>query len=150
MLVAPISWAAGSLYSRRAALPRSPLQANGMEMLVGGTLLLLLATATGEWSQFDASAISRQSAVAYFYLIVFGSIIAFTAYVWLLRATTPARASTYAYVNPIVAVFLGWALADEPVTPSMLAAMAIILFAVALISGVFARRPKTRTPTPEA
>ncbi len=140
MLLAPISWAAGSLYSRRASLPRSPIQSNGMEMLLGGALLLILATVTGEWTSFDVDAISARSAAAFIYLVIFGSIIAFTAYVWLLKATTPAKASTYAYVNPIVAVFLGWTLASEPVTPNMLVAMGIILFAVALISGVFSVR----------
>lgn len=147
VVLAPVSWAAGSLYSRRAALPRSPLQANGMEMLAGGVLLLLLATATGQWADLDLGAVSASSAAAFFYLIVFGSIVAFTAYVWLLKATTPAKASTYAYVNPVVAVFLGWALADEPVTPGMLAAMGIILFAVALIGGMFSGISQRMRPT---
>lgn len=140
LLLAPLWWAAGSLYSRRALLPRSPQQANGIEMLAGGALLLLAATATGEWSRLDASAISLRSATAFVYLVVFGSIIGFSAYLWLLKATSPAKAATYAYVNPVVAVLLGWALAGETVTASMLAAMTIILFSVALISTSSPRR----------
>ena len=78
--------------------------------------------------------------VSFLYLVVFGSIIAYSAYIWLLSATTPAKVSTYAYVNPVIAVFLGWAVASEPVTPAMLGAMVIILFSVTLISGVADRR----------
>ena len=134
LLLAPLWWAAGSLYSRRAALPRSPQQANGIEMLAGGALLLLAASASREWAQLDVDAISLRSATAFVYLVVFGSIIGFSAYLWLLKATSPAKAATYAYVNPVVAVLLGGALAGEPVTAAMLAAMAVILFSVALIS----------------
>jgi drug/metabolite transporter (DMT)-like permease len=142
LLLAPVSWALGSLYSRGARLPASQLQATGMEMLLGGGLLLLAATVTGEWARLDVSAISLRSAVAFLYLVFIGAIIGFTAYIWLLKNTTPAKATTYAYVNPVVAVFLGWAILSEPVTPAMLAAMVIILFSVALISGVtLHRRP---------
>lgn len=142
LLLAPVSWALGSLYSRGARLPASQLQATGMEMLLGGGLLLLAATVTGEWARLDVAAISLRSAVAFFYLVFIGAIIGFTAYIWLLKNTTPAKATTYAYVNPVVAVFLGWAILSEPVTPAMLAAMVIILFSVALISGVtLHRRP---------
>jgi drug/metabolite transporter (DMT)-like permease len=123
-------------------LPASQLQATGMEMLLGGGLLLLAATVTGEWARFDVAAISLRSGVAFLYLIFIGAIIGFTAYIWLLKNTTPAKATTYAYVNPVVAVFLGWAILSEPVTPAMLAAMVVIIFSVALISGVnFQRRP---------
>lgn len=142
LLLAPVSWAIGSLYSRGARLPASQLQATGMEMLMGGGLLLLAATVTGEWTRFDVAAISLRSAAAFVYLIFIGAIIGFTAYIWLLNNTTPAKATTYAYVNPVVAVFLGWLILSEPVTPAMLAAMVIIIFSVALISGVtFQRRP---------
>jgi drug/metabolite transporter (DMT)-like permease len=141
LLLSPVSWAIGSLYSRGAKLPASQLQATGMEMLMGGGLLLLAATVTGEWVRFDVAAISLRSGVAFLYLIFIGAIIGFTAYIWLLKNTTPAKATTYAYVNPVVAVFLGWAILDEPVTPAMLAAMVVIIFSVALISGVtFQRR----------
>lgn len=141
LLFSPVSWAIGSLYSRGASLPKSQLQATGMEMLLGGALLLLAATVTGEWARFDLAAVSLRSAAAFVYLIFIGAIIGFSAYIWLLKNTTPAKATTYAYVNPVVAVFLGWAILSEPVTPAMLAAMAIIIVSVALISGVtFQRR----------
>lgn len=136
LLLSPVLWSIGSLYSRGATLPASQLQATGMEMLLGGGLLLLAATLTGEWASFDLAAISARSAAAFFYLVFIGAIIGFTAYIWLLKHTTPTKATTYAYVNPVVAVFLGWAVLSEPVTPAMLAAMTIIIFSVALISGV--------------
>lgn len=140
LLSAPLTWAFGSLYSRGAPKPGSPIQGIGMQMLCGGALLLIAATVTGQWSQVDTGSISPASAVSFLYLVFFGSIVAYSAYIWLLTATSPAKVSTYAYVNPIVAVFLGWAVVDEPVTPAMLGAMAIILFSVTLISGVADRR----------
>jgi len=140
LLLSPMLWALGSLYSRGARLPNAQLQGIGMEMLAGGALLLLAATVTGEWATFDVAAVSLRSAVALVYLIFIGAIIGFSAYIWLLTNTTPTKATTYAYVNPVVAVFLGWAILSEPVTPAMLAAMTIILFSVALISGVTWRR----------
>jgi drug/metabolite transporter (DMT)-like permease len=145
LLLSPVLWAIGSLYSRGAHLPASQLQATGMEMLLGGALLLLAATVTGEWARVDLAAISLRSTAAFVYLIFIGAIIGFSAYIWLLHNTTPAKATTYAYVNPVVAVFLGWAVLSEPVTPAMLAAMAIIIFSVALISGVTLQR---RPPAP--
>ena len=140
LLLAPALWALGSLYSRGAKLPRAQLQGIGMEMLAGGALLLLLATATGEWASLDLAAISPRSAAAFLYLVFIGAIVGFSAYIWLLKNTTPTKATTYAYVNPVVAVFLGWALLSEPVTPAMLVAMVVIIFSVALISGVTLRR----------
>ena len=98
------------------------------------TLLALVAAVTGEGGQLHLSAFSMKSILALVYLIVFGALIAFTAHIWLLRVSTPARVSTYAYVNPVVAMFLGWALADEPLTFRSLAAAAIILGAVVLIT----------------
>ncbi|MEZ4769297.1 MAG: drug/metabolite exporter YedA [Caldilineales bacterium] len=145
LFFAPLSWAIGSLYSRGAPKPHAPLQGIGMQMLCGGALLLIAATLTGQWAEFDAGGVSLASAASLLYLIFFGSIVAYSAYIWLLTATTPAKVSTYAYVNPIIAVFLGWAIADEPVTLSMLAAMAIILFSVTLISGVADRRRTVAT-----
>jgi len=145
LFFAPLSWAIGSLYSRGAPKPQAPLQGIGMQMLCGGALLLIAATATGQWSQFDAASVSPASIVSFLYLVVFGSIIAYSAYIWLLTATSPAKVSTYAYVNPVVAVFLGWAVASEPVTPAMLGAMAIILFSVTLISGMADRRRTVST-----
>ena len=133
LLLAAFLWASGSLYSRRARLPSSQLMAAGMEMLAGGVLLLLAGGVTGEWLRFEPGRVVRHSIIAWAYLIVFGSLVGFTAYVWLLKATTPARASTYAYVNPVVAVVLGWAFAGEPITPRVLLAAAAIILAVVII-----------------
>jgi drug/metabolite transporter (DMT)-like permease len=144
VLIASISWAAGSLYLQRATLPSSPLLATSMQMLCGGLLLFATGALTGEPARFALSRVSTGSVLAVLYLIVFGSLIGFTAYTWLLRSASPVLVSTYAYVNPVVAVFLGWALASEPVTPGMLLGAAVILGGVALIttasSGSAARR----------
>jgi drug/metabolite transporter (DMT)-like permease len=134
LLFAALSWAGGSLYSRQAQLPAVPLLGTAMEMLAGGALLVLAGGLSGEWQRIDLAAVSPRSLVALGYLVVFGSLLGFTAYLWLLRNTTPARASTYAYVNPIVAVFLGWAFAGEPLTWQTLLAAAVIVAAVVLIN----------------
>lgn len=134
VLGASLAWAVGSIYSLRARLPRSPLLSSGMQMLAGGSLLLLVGASTGELGRLDFHAISTRSVVAFLYLTVFGSIVAFTAYSWLLRNASPARVSTYAYVNPAVAVLLGWALAGEAMTTGSLVAAGIIVASVALIT----------------
>lgn len=134
LLVATFCWASGSIYARGAQFPKTQLLGTGMEMLAGGAGLMVLATATGEWSKLHIEAISLQSALGLAFLIVFGSLVAFSAYVWLLHHVSAARVSTYAYVNPVVAVFLGWAFANEPITPITLASAAIIIAAVALIT----------------
>jgi drug/metabolite transporter (DMT)-like permease len=134
LLGSSICWAVGSIYSRRAKLPSSPALANGMEMLIGGVGLLIVSAVIGEWSSFHPTAVTTRSLLAVGYLIVFGSIIGFSSYVWLLRATTPARASTYAYVNPIVAVIIGWLVAGETLSGRVLIAAALIIAAVAAIT----------------
>jgi drug/metabolite transporter (DMT)-like permease len=134
LILASLSWATGSLYSRRANLPRSPFLATAMEMIMGGALLTSAGLVTGELGSFDPARVSARSVVAVLYLIVFGSIIAFTAYIWLLRVVPAAKAGTYAYVNPVVAVALGWALAGEEVTWRTVIAAAIIILAVVLIT----------------
>ncbi len=133
LLAASVAWATGSLYSRRAPLPQSPLLATGMEMLCGGGMLLLAGVLTGEIGKFNLAAISSRSLFSLIYLIIFGAVIGFTAFVWLLRVTTPARVSTYAYVNPVIAIFLGWMLAGEKLTGQTLLAAAIIIAGVILI-----------------
>jgi drug/metabolite transporter (DMT)-like permease len=105
-----------------------------MEMLAGGVLLLAAGLVTGEGARLELSQVSPRSVLALGYLIVFGSLMAFSAYIWLLRVSTPARASTYAYVNPVVAVFLGWALGGEPLTLRTLLAAAVIVAAVVIIT----------------
>ncbi len=159
LLLASISWAAGSLYSRAAVLP-APLLATGMQMLAGGGLLLLAGLATGEAAHLDPAGFSARSVLALAYLVVFGSLLGYSSYVWLLRVTAPALASTYAYVNPVVAVLLGWVLADERITPRIVAASTIIVGGVALITTARNRRsprpfrpvatPDPRTPPEEA
>ncbi len=104
-----------------------------MEMLTGGALLMLAGGVTGEWIRFAPAHVSAHSWVAWCYLVTFGSLIGFTAYVWLLQVASPAHVSTYAYVNPVVAVFLGWALAGEQVTSRTLLAAAAIILAVVII-----------------
>ncbi len=131
LLVSGITWAIGSLYARRAPLPRRPLVNSSMQMLTGGGLLMVVAAASGELN--DVGQPSLRSILAMVYLILIGAIVAFSAYAWLVRSVPMALASTYAYVNPVVAVFLGWAILSEPLSARTIAAGAIILGAVALI-----------------
>jgi drug/metabolite transporter (DMT)-like permease len=139
VIAASFAWAFGSLYSRTAPLPKSQLLATGMEMLCGGALLLLVGLVRGEWAKFDPSAVTGRAVFAWVWLVVAGSLAGFTAYIWLLKNTTSARATSYAYVNPIVAVFLGWAIAGEPITARTLVAGAVIISALLLLT-----RAKTR------
>jgi drug/metabolite transporter (DMT)-like permease len=134
VLAASFAWAIGSVYSLRASLPRSPLLSSGMQMLAGGSLMLLVGVMTGELARLDFNSVSARSLFAFLYLTVLGSVVAFTAYSWLLRNASPARVSTYAYVNPAVAVLLGWALAGEAMTAGSLVAAGIIVASVALIT----------------
>ncbi len=131
LLGAGAAWAAGSLFSRRAPLPRRPLLSSAMQMLAGGALLAVVASASGELEQVHD--VSATSILALVYLIVFGSVLAFSAYAWLLRNARTSLVATYAYVNPLVAVLLGWAALDEPVGVRTALAGCIILTAVALI-----------------
>jgi drug/metabolite transporter (DMT)-like permease len=133
LLFGSISWAIGSIYSRNAPLPSDRLQAAGMQMLAGGVLLLAAGGLVGEWPRLLASQISVRSALSIVYLSIFGSVIAFSAYLYLLRQTTPARVSTYAFANPLVALLLGWLLLGESLSLRSLIAATCILAAVALI-----------------
>ena len=134
LVFAALSWAIGSLYSRRAPLPAEPLMSTAMEMLAGGALMFVASLLTGQAGQVRLDQVTLRSLVALGYLVVFGSWIGFTAYVWLLKVSTPARVSTYAFVNPVVAVFLGWAFAGEALNARTLIAAAIIIAAVVLIT----------------
>ena len=134
LLVATCCWALGSLYARGAPMPSMPLLGTGMEMLAGGAVLVLVAGITGEFGQVHFAAISLKSLLALVFLILFGSLIGYSSYVWLLRHVSAARVSTYAYVNPVVAVFLGWAFASEPITWVTLVSAAVIISSVALIT----------------
>jgi drug/metabolite transporter (DMT)-like permease len=134
VVLASILWAAGSLYGRTAPLPASLLLATGMEMLIGGIAQIFIAMALGEWSSFDPAAVSKRSALALVYLTVIGSC-AFVAYTWLLRVAPTPLVATYAYVNPLVAVLLGYFLADEPMSARTLFAAALVIGSVILVSG---------------
>jgi drug/metabolite transporter (DMT)-like permease len=138
------SWAAGSVFGQRASLPSKPILISGMQMLCGGLLMTVTGVAVGEGRDLHFNAIKAVSIGGWLYLIIFGAIIGFTAYAWLVRVTTPARVSTHAYVNPVVAVMLGWSVASEPITVRMIVAMAIILTAVVLITAQPGKRKKSR------
>lgn len=135
------SWAWGSLWSRRNSMPPSPLLATGVGMLAGGIALLALSAAIGEWQRFAPAAVPLHSWAALLYLIVFGSVLGFTAYLYLLRIVSPTLVSTYAFVNPIVAMALGWVFFREALTVRTLAAAAAVIVAVVLITTTRAKAP---------
>ena len=134
LVFASMAWAAGSLYAKYASNPESPLMTAAQQMIAGGCVLLLVALSLGEISNFTWSTVSTRSLMAFGYLTIIGSLVGFSAYAWLLKATTPARVSTYAYVNPVIAVFLGWAIGGETLTSRMLVAAAIIVLGVIIIT----------------
>jgi drug/metabolite transporter (DMT)-like permease len=139
LVSAAAAWAAGSVASRHVPLPESPFVATGMEMISGGALLLLTGALAGEWGTFRPAAVTPASLAAVAYLVAFGSLVGFTAFIWLLQVTTPAVATTYAYVNPVVALALGAIFRREALAPRTITAAAIVIGAVALI--LTARRP---------
>ncbi len=134
VIAAALSWATGSIYGLRAPVPKSSILTAGMQMLSGGLVLSLVSLMAGEWSNFNVAAVSRNSWFGLIYLIVFGSLIGFTAYSWLLKNAQPAMVATYAYVNPVVAVFLGWLIAGESFTTQMLVGASVIVGSVVLIT----------------
>lgn len=134
LCLATFLWAAGSLYSRNAPLPESPLMGTAMEMLAGGAGLLLLATLTGEWGRLDLAAVAPRSLWGLAYLITFGSLIGYAAYTWLLRVAPTPLVSTYAYVNPLIAILVGNLLAQEPLTPRIVLSALVIVGSVILIN----------------
>jgi drug/metabolite transporter (DMT)-like permease len=133
LVVASLAWACGSLYSKHGALPKSPLLGVTMQGLAGGAALWIAGFLTGEVRALHVAAISPRSWIALGYLIVFGSVLGFTAYLYILKNSTAARVSTYALVNPVVALFLGWMLAGESITLRTILAAAVILTAVVLV-----------------
>jgi drug/metabolite transporter (DMT)-like permease len=150
LMMASLSWGIGSVYSRHTPLPKSPLVSTGLQMICGGALLGLAGWLAGDWQRLDLAAVTTKSWLAWGYLIVFGSLIGFTAYIWLLRVTTPARASTYAYVNPVVALFIGWAVDGERLTAMTFIAAPVILAAIAFITATRARRMPAPAPAARA
>jgi drug/metabolite transporter (DMT)-like permease len=148
VLAGSASWAAGSILSRHVRVPPRPLLATGMQMLCGGVLLSLAGLVAGETSRLDFAAMSAKSLLALLYLILVGAIVGYSAYIWLLRVSTPAKVSTYAYVNPVVAVLLGWLFAAEELSLRVAAAAAVIVAGVALIT--LSRQPRVAGPGPAA
>ncbi len=146
LMFGSLSWSVGSLYSRHAKLPPSPFLAAAMEMLAGGVLLIVVGLLSGERSQLHWAAVSTRSVLGLLYLVFFGSLLGFTAYIWLLGVASTARVSTYAYVNPVVAVFIGWAFAGEALSVRELLATAAIVGAVALI---ISHRPEPVAVAPD-
>ena len=134
ILTACFSWGIGTIYTRHVREPAAPFTAAAAQMLAGGLLLALAAWLHGDLAAWSFDAISARSWAALAYLVFVGALAGYTAFVWLVKHSTPARTATYAYVNPVVAVFLGWLLLDEPVTTRTLAASAIIIGAVAMIT----------------
>jgi drug/metabolite transporter (DMT)-like permease len=149
LLLGALAWSAGSAYARVAPLPRGPFASAAMQMLCAGACLAVLGIARGELGRVHVTAISAASLLALLYLIAFGSLVAFTSYGWLLRNAPTPLLSTYAYVNPAVAVFLGWAFAGEQVGGREIAAGLVILASVAML--LLARGPRAEAePTAES
>ncbi len=151
LLLAALSWSIGSLFSRRAPLPASPLMGTGMEMLAGSLGLFLFGSLVGEWGQVDLAAITPRSLLGLLYLITFGSLIGYVSYTWLLRNAPTPLVSTYAYVNPLVAILLGTLLGGEPITWRVVLSALIILSSVGLINYNRNRatvRAGTKAPAP--
>jgi drug/metabolite transporter (DMT)-like permease len=145
---ASLAWAAGSVYSRTAKLPKSMVLATAMQMICGGFFMGVISLALGEWNHFNPASVSNHSLLAVSYLIIFGSIIAYSAYVWLLKSVSPSAVATYAYVNPIVAVFLGWACAGEKLSMQLFYAAAIIIAAVYMLTSAKQSKPAPMKPVP--
>ena len=143
LVFSAFSWSVGALYSRRVAQsaprPLSAARSTGMQMIAGAVLTLVTSVALGEHRAFSWGAVTPVSLIAIGYLLVFGALVGFSAYLWLMRVSTPSRVATHAYVNPVVAVLLGWAVAGEHVAGMTLVAMAVIVLAVILIVSVPAR-----------
>jgi drug/metabolite transporter (DMT)-like permease len=134
LVIGSISWAAGSIYSRHGPLPASAEMSTGIQMIAGSVALFIVGAVSGEFGRLHLAAVTPLSLLGWSYLVLFGSLLGFTAYIYLLRETTAARASTYAYVNPVVAVFLGWAVAGEAISTRTIVAAAIILAGVVMIT----------------
>ncbi|MGE5458698.1 MAG: EamA family transporter [Methanococcaceae archaeon] len=133
IVVGALSWSGGAVFSRVANVPKSPLLSSAMELIFGGILVIIASSVIGEPAHFHLNQVSLKSFLGLLYLIIFGSVVAFSAYVWLLGHTSATRISTHTYVNPIIAIFLGWLLANEEITTSLIIASAIIIISVYLV-----------------
>ena len=130
LIAAAVSWASGSFYAKKLPLPDDLLVWTAWQMLLGGAAMVAVGLVAGEAAGLDPAAFSADSWLAFLYLIVVGSLIAFSAYAWLLRHVPISTVATYAYVNPVIALFLGWAILEEEITPAMVAATAAIVLSV--------------------
>jgi drug/metabolite transporter (DMT)-like permease len=144
LLVAAVSWSVATSLSRKLALPAAKAMSSGAQMLVGGVLLLMAAMLLGEFRGFHPQSVSRGAWLALAYLIVAGSIIGFTAYVWLIHHESPTKVGTYAYVNPVVAVLVGYFLGGEAVGPRTIAGTLLVLVSVVVITTT--SKKSTETP----
>lgn len=140
IFTAAIAWAGGSLVSRYASLPKSPYMNLSIQMLTGGSVLLVMGTLRQEWTLFSVTSVSLNAWFSLAYLIFFGSIIAYSAYIWLLKNVNPTWVSTYAFVNPVVAVILGWLLAGESLSLNALMAAGIIVVSIVFMTFNFKRK----------
>ncbi len=150
LIIGSINWSIASVLSRKLPLPSSKALSSGAQMLAGGVLLALVAAARGEWRGFHPTAVSAEAWWALLYLIVAGSIVGFTAYVWLIHHESPTRVGTYAYVNPVVAVVIGYFLGGEPLGVRTLLGTAFVLVSVVMITTGQARKPDAQMAMEEA
>ncbi len=134
LLGACLSWSFGAIYGRHVKNPASPFMTSAQQMLAGGVILALTAALRGEWTTLDLATISAASWQGFVYLVTIGSLVGFSTFVWLMKHSTPALVSTYSYVNPVVAVFLGWLILNEPVTSRTYVAAVLIVGAVVLLT----------------
>lgn len=134
LLIGALGWSIATVLTRRLPLPESKILSSGGQMLVGGVLLGAVSALIGEWPRFHPAAVSRAAWLSLLYLIVFGSIIGFTAYVWLIHRESPTRVGTYAYVNPVVAVLLGYFFAAEPLGLRTVLGTALVLLSVIVLT----------------
>lgn len=144
LVLGSLFWSIGSLYARHARVPASPLLAVAMQMIVGGALMLAVSGLLGEWSRFEPARVTLRSLLGMGYLVLFGSILAYNAYIWLMKNADPTWVSTYAFVNPVVAVFAGWLIANERLTNHALWATVVIVLAVVLITLARSREDAAR------
>ena len=146
LLIAAASWGNGSFLSSRVDMPGDPIVSTSYQMLLGGGALVLTGAVLGEFGGLDAGEFSARSIVAFLYLVFVGSLVAFTAYVWVLQHAPVSKVATYAYVNPVIAIFLGWLVLAEEITPAIFVGAGIIVTSVAFII----RKESTSKAIPEA
>jgi drug/metabolite transporter (DMT)-like permease len=150
LMIASVSWSIASALTRKLPLPTSKVMSSGAQMLAGGLLLSLTAGALGEFRNFHPWTVSRAAWLSLLYLIIAGSIIGFTAYVWLIHHESPTKVGTYAYVNPVVAVLLGYLLGGEALGLRTILGTAFVLISVVVITTTHAKKPATQILTEEA